>query len=188
MSWKKNLAKTLSDSDFSDIEIYAWTNISVTALSNMRNEKHLHLTCMQFLLLKQLLKEDHKGLLYKIFGDKYFDKIKKIEYEPTLTKLGEILKGRYKFEILPKKELVKASHLKSSRIDYIVSTLDDAIRIEEITALELAFGEEPGTLCNLRFKNLKLNSKSTYERLLKEKRKENAKATNGASQNKSRQF
>ncbi|WP_028298198.1 hypothetical protein [Olivibacter sitiensis] len=176
MNWQKNLAQTLTDSGYSDIEIYAWTNISVTALSNMRNEKHKHLTCEQFLLLKLLLNKNHKELLEKIFGKRYFDNIKKIEYKPHLTQLGEILKKRYKFEVMPKKELVQASKIKSSRIDYVVETQDSAIHIDEMTTLELAFGEEVGTLCDIRFKNLELNSKNTYERLLTEKRVENAKS------------
>jgi len=176
MGWKENLSKTIINSGYQLSEISAWTNIEVPTLSNMKNLKYPNFTCKEFLLLKLLLKKDHFDFLSEIFGEGYFDEITKVIYEPKSTKLGQILKDRHQFEILPKKEVVENSQLKSSRIDYLISGEDENIKIEEITKLELAFGEDLGDLCNLRFPDLRINTEEEYLLRLEQIREYNREA------------
>lgn len=185
MNWKYNLSKVLSESEYTDIEIYAWTNISVSTLSNMRNKKHKHFTCEQFILLMKLLEVPYLTFLEEIFGREYFNDIKKVHFKPNQTQLGEIVAKRYKYEVLPKKELVGATSIKSSRLDYIFTLQDSSTRIEEMTKIEIAFGEEPGTLCMLRFSKIKLNNKTTYEKLIEKQRAYNKKANERRASNNS---
>ncbi|WP_312789573.1 hypothetical protein [Sphingobacterium sp.] len=176
MGWKENLSKIIINSGYQLSEISAWTNIEVPILSNMKNLKYPNFTCKQFLLLKLLLKKEHQAFLNEIFGKGYFDKIKKVFYEPKFTKLGQILKDRHQFEVLPKKEVVENSQLKSSRIDYLIADEDENIKIEEITKLELTFGEDLGYLCNLRFPDLRINNEEEYFLRLEQIREYNREA------------
>ncbi|QQT55349.1 hypothetical protein I6I98_08880 [Sphingobacterium multivorum] len=178
MGWKENLSKIIINSGYQLSEISAWTNIEVPILSNMKNLKYPNFTCKEFLLLKLLLKKEHQAFLNEIFGEGHFDKIEKVNYAPSLTKLGEILRDRHKFEVLPKKEIVENSQLKSSRIDYLIAHEDENIKIEEITKLELAFGEELGCLCKLRFSELKINTEGNYLLKLDQIKEYNREANN----------
>ncbi|WP_313419320.1 hypothetical protein [Sphingobacterium multivorum] len=176
MDWKKNLSRVIINSGYQLSEISAWTNIEVPILSNMKNLKYPNFTCKEFLLLKLLLKKEHLAFLNEIFGEGYFNEIKKVFYEPKFTKLGQILKDRHQFEVLPKKEVVENAQLKSSRIDYLISEEDENIKIEEITKLELAFGEDLGYLCNLRFPDLRINKEEEYLLRLEQIREYNREA------------
>ncbi|WP_153848714.1 hypothetical protein [Sphingobacterium paramultivorum] len=176
MDWKKNLSRVIVNSGYQLSEISAWTNIEVPVLSNMKNLKYPNFTCKEFLLLKLLLNREHFAFLNEIFGDGYFNEIKKVFYEPKLTKLGQILKDRHQFEVLPKKEVVENAQLKSSRIDYLISEEDENIKIEEITKLELTFGEDLGYLCNLRFPDLRINKEEEYLLKLEKIREYNREA------------
>jgi len=178
MNWKQNLSNIIINSSYQLSEISSWTNIEVPKLSDMKNLKHPNFNCKEFLLLKLLLKRQHSSFIDEVFGFNYFDGIKKIEYAPKLTGLGIILKDRYQFEILPKKEVVENSKLKSSRIDYLISQEDESIKIEEITKLELTFGEELGTLCNLRFPDLRINTEEEYLVKLEQIKEYNREANN----------
>lgn len=173
MNWKQSLSELINDSGYPDIEIYAWTGIPVATISNMSNKKHKYLTCEQFILFKLLFKETHTGLLAKLFGKNHFDKIKKIEEDLTLTKLGKYFKESHHYEAFPKKKLVDATGLKSSRIDYIFETNDSNIRIDEITKLEIVAGEKLGSLSELLFPAIRLKSDEEYQNLLREQREIN---------------
>lgn len=176
MVWKINLSNAITTSGYQPIEICAWTNLAQSKLSNMKNRKHLNFTCEEFISLRLLFKKTHVTFLTEIFGENYFDNIRKIEYHPKLTGLGQLVTERHKFEILPKKELVKNAKLKSSRIDYTFFEDDSKIRIEELTKIELALGETLGSLCNLRFSDVKLNSEEEYQVKLDELREYNRQA------------
>lgn len=178
MIWKINLSNIIKNSDYLLSEISAWTNIEVPKLSDMKNKKHPNFTCKEFLLLKILFKKQHVSFLNEIFGDDFFNDINSINYSPKLTKIGEILKDRYQFEILPKKEVVQNSFLKSSRIDYLIFHEDENIKIEEITKLELTLGENIGNLCTLRFPDLKINNQDEYLRNLELIKEYNREANN----------
>lgn len=89
---------------------------------------------------------------------------------------GKLIKKQYQFEILPKKELVKATRIISSRMDYLLYKDDENIKIEEITQIELALGEALGSLCDLRFPNIKLNNEIEYQNRLEELKKYNRQA------------
>ncbi|OOG19322.1 hypothetical protein BWD42_05125 [Sphingobacterium sp. CZ-UAM] len=178
MIWKQNLSNIIINSSYQLSEISAWTNIEVPKLSDMKNLKYPNFSCKEFLLLKLLLKKQHSSFIDEVFGVDYFDGIEKIEYAPKLTGLGIILKDRYQFEILPKKEVVENSKVKSSRIDYLISQEDESIKIEEITKLELTFGEELGTLCNLRFPDLRINTEEEYLLKLEQIKEYNREANN----------
>lgn len=178
MSWKQNLSSIIINSGYQLSEICAWTNIEVPTLSGMKNLKHPNFTCKEFLLLKLLLKKQHTTFLNEIFGKGYFDEIKKVNYTPKLTRLGEILRDKHQFEVLPKKEVVENSKLKSSRIDYLVFQEDESIRIEEITRLELTLGAKFGYLCDLRFPDLRINSEEEYLIKLEQIKEYNREANN----------
>lgn len=176
MDWKENLSRVIINSGYQLSEISAWTNIEVPILSNMKNLKYPNFTCKEFILLKLLLKKEHLTFLNEIFGEGYFANINKVFYEPKFTKLGQILKDRYQFEVLPKKEVVENSKLKSSRIDYLIAEEDENIKIEEITKLELTFGEGLGYLCDLRFPDLRINNEEEYQLRLEQIREYNREA------------
>ncbi|WP_166332580.1 hypothetical protein [Sphingobacterium chungjuense] len=176
MTWKQNLSEVIINSGFQLIEISAWTNLDMPKISAMKNMKHPSLHCKEFLILKLLLRKEHSQLIKEIFGADYFEDIRKIVYKPELTCLGKIIKERHQFEILPKKELVKATNLASSRIDYLIEKDDQNIKIEEITRLEIALGEEVGAICNLQFPKIKLNNKKDYQLRLKMLKEYNKRA------------
>lgn len=178
MIWKTNLSNIIKNSDYLLSQISAWTNIEVPKLSDMKNKKHPNFTCKEFILLKILLKKQHESFLIEIFGEDFFNNIKCINYTPNLTKIGEILKVRHQFEILPKKEVVQNSFLKSSRIDYLIFQEDENIKIEEITKLELTLGEDIGHLCTLRFPDLRINNKEEYLHNLEQIKAYNREANN----------
>lgn len=178
MNWKQNLSSIIINSGYQLSEICAWTNIEVPTLSGMKNLKHPNFTCKEFLLLKLLLKKQHTTFLKEIFGEGYFDEIKKVNYTPKLTRLGEILRDKHQFEVLPKKEVVENSKLKSSRIDYLVFQEDESIRIEEITRLELTLGAKFGYLCDLRFPDLRINTEEEYLLKLEQIKEYNREANN----------
>ena len=174
--WKLNLAKIIINSGFQLIEISAWTNLEMSKLSAIKNKKHSNLTCKEFLLLKQLFKKNHKTFINEIFGDEHFKNIKQIIYTPKLTQTGLLFRQLYSLEILPKKEIIKATTIKSSRIDYILFKDDEGIKIDELTQIEIALGEELGKLCNIRFSYLKLNNHKDYETKMNELKTYNRKA------------
>ncbi len=163
MVWKKNLSKAIIESKFPLIEISAWTNLDMPKISAMKNEKHPNLTCKEFLVIKLLLQRDHAQFINELFGPHYFRSVNEAIYKPVLTPIGKIIRTRHQFEILPKKELVKTTTITSSRIDYLIGKDDENIKIEEMTQLELALGEQLGALCDLRFPNIKLNSEKEYQ-------------------------
>jgi DNA-binding Xre family transcriptional regulator len=167
MNWKKNLAKTINKSGYSDRQISAWTGISTPVISNMSNEKQESLRIDQFIKLKLLFKKDHEQFVYEIFGKGYFSEVTKIEQSGTLTQLGIILTNQYYYERLPKKELSKATGLTSQRINYIIEEEDETIKIDELTKIELALDLPVGTLAKKRFSRIKLNTQRQYELGLK---------------------
>jgi hypothetical protein len=170
MNWKKNLANAIDKSGYSDREIYGWTGMSTSLISNMSTQKHESLKVEQFLKLKLLFKKEHEQFVYEIFGKEYFSSVKTVKQPENLTELGQILTDQYNYEKLPKKELSKASGVISSRIDYIVDSEDSTIKIDEITKLEISMSLPLGTLVKKRFSKIKLNTKKQYEALLKELR------------------
>lgn len=178
MIWKTNLSDIIKNAEYLLSEISAWTNIEVPKLSDMKLKKHPNFTCKEFLALKILLKKQHESFLTEIFGEGYFNEVKSINYSPKLTKIGEILKDRHQFEILPKKEVVLNSFLKSSRIDYLIFQEDENIKIEEITKLELTLGEDLGRLCTLRFPDLRINTEEEYLHNLQQIKEYNREANN----------
>lgn len=172
-TWKENLSILMDNSGYSDIEMYAWTNIPVATISNMSNKKHQYLTCEQFLLFKLLFKETHVGLLTKLFGKDYFEEINKVEPSENLTRLGGYFRSKYSYEKFPKKKIVDVTAIKSSRIDYIFENSDDNVRIDEITRLEKASGETIGNISNFLFPNISLNTLEDFEKLLSDQREVN---------------
>lgn len=166
MKWKKNLARIIDQSEYSDRQIYAWTGISRSVISNMSNEKHDSLKVDQFVRLKLLLKKEHEAFVYEIFGKEYFSDITSVEKSKTLTQLGKILTDQYSYEKLPKKELSKATGLTSQRINYIMEEEDDSVKIDELTKIELALQVPLGTLVKKRFSKIKLNTQRQYESTL----------------------
>lgn len=52
------------------------------------------------------------------------------------------------------------------------------IKIEKVTKLELTFAEELGTLCNLRFPNLRINTEEEYLLKLEQIKEYNREANN----------
>lgn len=172
-TWKENLLMLMDNSGYSDIEMYAWTNIPVATISNMSNKKHQYLTCEQFLLFKLLFKETHVGLLIKLFGKDYFKEINKVEPTEKLTRLGSYFRNKYSYEKFQKKKIIDVTAIKSSRIDYIFENSDDNVRIDEITRLEKASGEAIGNISNILFPNISLNSPEDFENLLSKQREVN---------------
>lgn len=167
MSWKENLSKAINESGYSDRQIHAWTGISTPVLSNMRNQKHDSLKVEQFVKLKLLFKREHEKFVYEIFGKEYFSEVTTIEKPSELTKIGEILTNQYYYEMLPKKELSKATGLTSQRLNYIIEQEDETIKIDELTKIELALHLLLGTLVKKRFSKIKLNTQRQYEATLK---------------------
>lgn len=176
MNWEIELSKLIEKSGYSHIEIYARTNIPVATISNISNKRHKYLTCEQFILFKLLFEETHQGLLNKLFGKDAFSKVKTVEKDEELTKMGLYFRDRYQYEVFPKKKLVDSTDIKSSRIDYLFTNSFENIRIDEITKLELASGEKIGTFSKLFFSHVQLNSEKEYQRLLKDQRQKNSQA------------
>ncbi|RZF58573.1 hypothetical protein [Sphingobacterium corticibacterium] len=176
MNWKIELSKLIEKSGYSHIEIYARTNIPVATISNMSNKRHKYLTCEQFILFKLLFEETYQALLDNLFGKEAFSKVKTVEKDGELTKMGSYFTDKYKYEVFPKKKLVDCTDIKSSRIDYLFTNSFENIRIDEITKLELASGEKIGSFSKLFFSHVQLNSEKEYERLLKEQRQKNNQA------------
>lgn len=170
MDWKEKLAKIINDSDFSDREIHAWTNISRSVISNMSNQKHESFKTEQFIRLKLLFNKDYEDFVYEIFGKEYFSEVAKIEKRTGLTPIGKILKDKYMFDVVSKKELCKATGISSHRITYIIENEDEAIKIDELTKIELALGLTVGTISSKRFSNIKLNTTKQFETILKKLR------------------
>jgi len=170
MDWKENLAKIINDSDFSDREIHAWTNISTSVISNMSNQKHESFKAEQFIRLKLLLNKNYEDFVYEIFGKEHFSEVIKIEKHASLTPIGRILTDKYRLEVVSKKELCKATGISSHRITYILENEDETIKIDELTKIELALGLTVGTISSKRFSNIKLNSRKQYETILKKLR------------------
>lgn len=167
MCWKENLAFIINNSEFSDRQISAWTGISTSVISNMSNQKQESLRVDQFLKLKLLFNENHSSFLLRIFGDKYFREVRKIQPSKNITVLGEILTKKFSVELISRKELSHATGIDLARIKYIITKEDKTIKIDEITKIELALGVDLGTFSKLRFPNTKLNSVAKYNTLLK---------------------
>ncbi|MDR2285584.1 MAG: hypothetical protein LBE37_20390 [Sphingobacterium sp.] len=177
VNWKSNLANALKEIEAQ--ELSARTGIPIYTVRAITSMTHDHLTCEEFILLKLFLKKTHLELLGEIFGIGYFDSVEKIKIQSGFTELGQIISKKYHFGKLPKKELANALEVAPTRIDYLLlekkgaTHQDDNIRIDEISRLEKAFGEELGTLCYKKFGKVKLNNDKEYEKALKEIRKFN---------------
>lgn len=168
MNWKKNLAKLIDISDFSDRQIYAWTNITPSVISKISKEKLENLKVEHFIKLMLLFKKDYKQFVFEIFGENYFADVSLINKPEKITPLGTILSKYYHFEsLITKKELSKATGILSSRINYILAIEDATVKVDELTKIELALSLPIGTLAQKRFSKIKLNTPKEYELILK---------------------
>lgn len=171
LNWKHNLANALKNIEVQ--EISARTGIPIHTVRAITSMTHDLLTCEEFILIKLLLKKTHLEFIEEVFGIGYFDNVEKIEIQSGFTELGQIIAKKYHLGKLPKKELAKALEVTPARIDYLLlektgaAHQDDKIRIDEISRLEKAFGEELGTLCYQKFRNIRLNNDKEYEIALK---------------------
>lgn len=168
IDWKERLSKIITNSGYSDREISAWTNISPSVISNMKNLKFETFHVEQFIKLAQLLKKDYKEFILELYGDKAFDNIEVIESNKKLTELGKILKDKFQYEVITKKSLSKATGLSPARINYIVWREDQSAKIDEIIKIEIALGIPITTLIKIRFQNIKINNKTEYLKRLKQ--------------------
>lgn len=167
MNWKENLARIINESGYTDRQIYAWTGISRSVISNMSNKKHDSLKVDQFVRLRLLLNKDHETFVHEIFGKEHFSDVIIVEKPRNLTQLGRILTDQYSYEKLPKKQLSRATGLTSQRMNYIVEEEDESIKIDELTKIEIALRLPLGTLVKKRFSKIKLNTQRRYESILK---------------------
>lgn len=168
MNWKENIAKTIDISDFSDRQIYAWTNITPSVLSKISQGKLDNLKIEYFIKLMLLFKKDYEQFIFEIFGENYFSDVEVINTPEKITPLGTILSKYYHFEsLITKKELSKATGILSSRINYMLTIEDGTIKVDELTKIELALSLPIGTLAQKRFSKIKLNTPGEYELILK---------------------
>lgn len=170
VNWKEKLSKIITDSGYSDREISAWTNISPSVISNMKNKKLKTFHVEQFIKLALLFKKDYKEFITELYGGEAFDNIDEIDDNKNLSELGNILKNKYQYEVITRKSLSKATGLSPVRINYIVWKEDQSIKIDEIIKIEIALGIPITTLIKSRFKNIKINNKTKYLKRLKQLR------------------
>ncbi|GAA4778041.1 hypothetical protein GCM10023231_00620 [Olivibacter ginsenosidimutans] len=176
MDWKENLKAYLDKSGKTDIEIHSFTNIPPSTLSKIRNKKTEKLSARHFHLLKLFFGEKHLDFLNTIFDINSFDIKEKVSDGITRTSLGKMLHDNYHLEKLTLSSLAEASEVKRERVKYLNYNDDSSISTEELTKIELALGEKPGTLFKKVFKSVKLNSVSKANKLVEEARAYNAKS------------
>lgn len=173
MCWKNNLANYIKNSGISSLEIHARTGIPTATISNILNLNHQRFLCNQFMLLKLFFKENHNEFLNKLFGEGYFNNVKKVENDIDFTPIGNYFKDEFHYEVFPKKKLVEVTGITSKRIDDIFISDAKKVKIDEITKLEVASGKEIGFYCDMFFSHVKLNSDEEYEKLLQKQREKN---------------
>lgn len=170
VNWKEKLSKIITHSSYSDREISAWTNISPSVISNMKNKKLEAFHVEQFIKLALLFEKDYQEFITELYGYEPFDNIDVIDDNKNLTELGIILKNKYQYEVITKKSLCKATGLSPARINYIIWKEDQSIKLDEIIKIEIALGIPITTLIKSRFHNIKINNKTKYLKRLKQLR------------------